>query len=209
MLIFWNQRLVILATPKTGSTAIETALESLASVSVERPPALKHTPAYRYEKFLKPYLERSAGAPFTVVALMREPIAWLGSWYRFRQRDDIADTPQSTRGMTFESFVTGYMSDPRPPFADIGAQGRFLCGRQGLAVDRLFRYEEIETFVTFLEDCLDCVIELPVVNVSPAGELDLSDATRARIERFCADDIRLYQSIGPDGLTRQPAPTGA
>lgn len=202
MLIFWDQRLVILATPKTGSTAIEMALESLASVTVERPPALKHTPAYRYERFLKPYLERSADAPFTVVALMREPIAWLGSWYRFRQRDDIADTPQSTRGIDFESFVTGYMADPRPAFADIGAQARFLSGTKGLGVDRLFRYEEIGTFVTFLEEWLDCVIELPVVNVSPSGSLDLSETSRRKVEHYCADDIRLYQAIRPDGMVR-------
>lgn len=203
MLIFWDQRLVILATPKTGSTAIEMALESLASVTVERPPALKHTPAYRYERFLKPYLERSAEAPFTVVALMREPIAWLGSWYRFRQRDDIADTPQSTRKIDFEGFLDAYMSTPRPAFADIGAQARFLSGARGLGVDRLFRYEEIDTFVTFLEEWLDCVIELPVVNVSPAGSVDLSQAARGKIESYCADDLELYRSIQPDGLIRQ------
>lgn len=200
MLIFWDQRLVILATPKTGSTAIEIALESLASVTVERPPALKHTPAYRYERFLKPYLERSADASFTVVALMREPIAWLGSWYRFRQRDDIAHTPQSTRGLNFEAFVNGYMADPRPPFADIGAQARFLSGEKGLGVDRLFRYEDIGTFVAFLEEWLDCVIELPVVNVSPTGSLNLSEASRRQIENHCADDIRLYQAIRSDGI---------
>jgi hypothetical protein len=203
MLIFWDQRLVILATPKTGSTAIEIALESLASVTVERPPALKHTPAYRYERFLKPYLERSADASFTVVALMREPIAWLGSWYRFRQRDDIVDTPQSTREIDFEAFVNGYMADPRPPFADIGAQARFLGGKQGPGVDRLFRYEKIDTFVTFLEEWLDCVIELPVVNVSPSGSLDLPDNVRKRIENYCAEDMRLYQAIGPDGMIRK------
>ena len=203
MLIFWEKRLVILATPKTGSTAIEIALESLASVTVERPPALKHTPAYRYERFLKPYLERSAGTSFTVVALMREPIAWLGSWYRFRQRDDIADTAQSTRDIDFERFVNGYMADPRPPFAAIGAQARFLSGKQGLGVDRLFRYEDIGAFVTFLEEWLDCVIELPVVNVSPTGLLDLSDETHERISRYFVDDIRLYQAIGPGGSIRK------
>lgn len=202
MLIFWDQRLVILATPKTGSTAIEIALESLASVTVERPPALKHTPAYRYEKFLKPYLERSAGAPFTVVALMREPVAWLGSWYRYRQRDDILDSPRSTRDLDFQGFLEAYMSNPRPPFADVGAQARFLSGQNGLGVDRLFCYEAIDDFVSFLEERLDCVIELPVVNVSPVGVLDLTDDARDRIERFCADDIRLYRSIGPGGLAR-------
>jgi hypothetical protein len=48
MLVFWDQRLVFLATPKTGSTAIAMALEPLASVSVQRPPVLKHTTVQRY-----------------------------------------------------------------------------------------------------------------------------------------------------------------
>lgn len=199
MLIFWEERLVVLATPKTGSTAIEIALESLACMSVARPPVLKHTPAYRYERFLKPYLERSAGASFTVVALMREPLAWLGSWYRFRQRDDIRDTPQSTHHLDFNGFLTGYMARPRAEFADIGSQARFLQGKNGLGVDRLFRYEDIGSFVTFLEDRLNCVIELPVVNVSPPGVLDLPDETRARIQTYCAEDFRLYAGITPTG----------
>lgn len=32
MLVFWHQKLTMLATPKTGTTAIEAALESLAHV---------------------------------------------------------------------------------------------------------------------------------------------------------------------------------
>lgn len=195
MLIFWDQRLVILATPKTGSTAIEVALESLASMSVDRPPVLKHTPAYRYERFLKPYLERSAGESFTVVALMREPLDWLGSWYRFRQRDDIAETPQSTRHLDFNGFLEGYMSVPRPGYADIGTQAKFLSGKKGLGVDQLFRYEDIGTFLTFLEDRLDCVIELPVLNVSPPGLLNISSAMRERIATYCAEDFALYATI--------------
>ena len=35
MLIFWDQRLVFLATPKAGSTAVEVALEPLASLAVQ------------------------------------------------------------------------------------------------------------------------------------------------------------------------------
>ncbi len=39
MLVFWDQRLVVLATPKTGSSAIQTALESLAVLAIQRPPS--------------------------------------------------------------------------------------------------------------------------------------------------------------------------
>ncbi|MFC7705156.1 hypothetical protein ACFQXB_13205 [Plastorhodobacter daqingensis] len=195
MLVFWQQRLVFLATPKTGSTAIEAALESLASVSVQRPPELKHTNAQRYQRFLAPYLERASGHTFEVVALMREPLDWLGSWYRFRQRDDVMDSRKSTRNMDFSGFVEAYLQAERPPFADVGSQARFLTKQGDLAVDRLFRYEDIADFVVFLEDRLECEVILPRVNVSPDADVTLDPQLEARLRQDCAEDFALYDSI--------------
>ncbi len=196
MLIFWEQRLVFLATPKTGSTAIEAALESLASVSVQRPPEIKHTPAYRYRRFLAPYLHNSAdGASFTVVALMREPVDWLRSWYRFRQRDDVQDPARSTRGISFEQFAADYMKQPQPPHAQVGAQARFLSGPDGLGVDRLFCYERLDSFLGFLEDRLDCEIILPRLNTSPPAEVSISEQMERRLRDHMRDDIRLYETV--------------
>jgi hypothetical protein len=198
VLVFWDQRLAVLATPKTGSTAIAAALESLATLAVLRPPALKHTTVHRYRRFVGPYLEAASGHPFTVVALMREPRDWLGSWYRFRQRDDIPDAANATRNMSFDAFVNAYCDNPQPAFAAVGSQARFLRPRQGAGVDRLFRYEDIDGFVTFLEDRLDCVITLPRINVSPVAALDLSAATERRLAEAMAEDLSLYRSIPTD-----------
>ncbi|MCC6002242.1 MAG: hypothetical protein JJU19_15490 [Pararhodobacter sp.] len=197
MLVFWKQRLVILATPKTGSTAIEAALESLSVMTLTRPPELKHTPAYRYQRFVRPYLRAAAGAEFTAVALMREPLDWLGSWYRFRQREEIADPAKSTRHMDFAGFVRGYASAPRPAFADVGGQAKFLSGMNDspLGVDRLFRFEEIARFVSFLEERLDFPVELPRINVSPPGNLALPDALRAEMKAYLAPEYALYNAI--------------
>ena len=98
MLVFWEQRLAILATPKTGSTAIEAALESMATMSIQRPPVLKHTPVQRFHRFIGPYLEVTSGAPFTVVALMREPRDWLGSSGSATANGTISPMPQSPHG---------------------------------------------------------------------------------------------------------------
>ncbi|MEF3047736.1 hypothetical protein [Pseudotabrizicola sp. L79] len=195
MLVFWEQRLAVLATPKTGSTAIETALESLAAVAMQRPPALKHTNVARYHRFIGPYLEATAGAPFTVVALMREPRDWLGSWYRYRQREDIPDQAKSTAGLDFDQFVTAWCQSPRPAFADVGSQARFLAPSPDRKADRIFRYENIETFVAFLEDRLDFQVHLPRLNVSPAAPMELSPATEARLKTVAAEDFALYDSL--------------
>ena len=128
MLVFWDQRLAFLATPKTGSTAIAAALESLAALSIQRPPILKHTTVHRYRRFLGPYLKAASGEDFTVVALMREPRDWLGSWYRYRQREDGIEAQKSTQALSFDDFVQGYCTDPQPEFAAVGSQARFLQG---------------------------------------------------------------------------------
>jgi hypothetical protein len=196
MLVFWDQRLVVLATPKTGSTAIQAALESLAALSIQRPPVLKHTTVHRFHRFVGPYLEAASGHSFTVAALMREPRDWLGSWYRFRQRDDLPDGANSTREMSFDQFALDYCRDPQPAHAAVGSQARFLRPRQGEGVDHLFRYEDIASFVTFLEDRLDCEITLPALNVSPKAALDLSAGTAALLDEKMAEDRALYASIG-------------
>jgi len=194
MLVFWDQRLAFLATPKTGSTAIAAALESLAAVSIQRPPLLKHTTVHRYRRFVGPYLEAASKDTFTLVALMREPRDWLGSWYRFRQREEM-DAERSTAAMSFDDFVQAWCQDPRPAFADVGSQARFLRPRQGVGVDRLFRYEEIDGFVAFLEDRLDCEVILPRLNVSPAGATDLLPATEALLHEVAAEDFTLYRTL--------------
>jgi hypothetical protein len=196
MLVFWEQRLAFLATPKTGSTAIAAALESLAAVSIQRPPLLKHTTVHRYRRFIGPFLEAASKDTFTLVALMREPVDWLGSWYRFRQREE-TEAAKSTRDMSFDDFVRAWCQDPRPDFADVGSQAKFLRPRQGVGVDRLFRYEEIGTFVHFLEERLGCEVILPRLNVSPPGALGLSAKTEAMLRDFAAEDFALYASLTP------------
>lgn len=195
MLVFWDQRLTFLATPKTGSTAIEAALESLSAVVVQRPPVLKHTTVRRYHRFLGPYFEIASGHAFAVTALMREPRDWLGSWYRYRQREEITDPRKSTIGKSFDDFVQAYCSDNPEEFAAVGSQAAFLKPRNGLGVDHLFRYEEIESFLSFLEDRLGCEVILPRLNVSPPGSLTLSPGTEDKLARFAAEDFAIYDGI--------------
>ncbi|MFN6976960.1 MAG: hypothetical protein ACK4OP_02465 [Gemmobacter sp.] len=195
MLVFWDQRLVFLATPKTGSTAIAAALEPLAALSVQRPPVLKHTTARRYHRFIGPYLSAASGARFTTVALMREPLDWLGSWYRFRRREDIQDERMRTSEMSFDAFAQAYCRQPQPGFANVGAQARFLAPDGQPGVDRIFRYEAMDRFVAFLEDRLDCALVLPTLNVSPEASVDLAPGTLAALRRTMAADFALYGTL--------------
>lgn len=195
MMVFWQQRLAFLATPKTASTAIEAALGSLATLVVQRPRELKHTDATRFERFLQPFLTDGRGASFEVVALMREPRDWLGSWFRDRQREDVPPE-QSTAGLSFDDFVRAYCAPgKRPAFADVGSQAEFLTTPSGAQMPHLFRYEAMGDFVRFLEDRLDCEILLPRLNVSPKGSTTLQPETLALLRQVMAQDFALYAGL--------------
>ena len=194
MLVFWRQGLVFLATPKTASTAIETALSPLAAVVVMRPPQLKHTNAQKYQRHVAPFLGDAKGTAFVTTALMREPLDWLGSWYRYRQREgEVAE--KSTRSLSFDDFIRAYCQDEQPEFAKVGAQATFLTPDGFRPVDHIFRYEDMGIFVRFLEKRLNTRIILPQVNLSPPGALDLSPAVRAQLLRHRAADFALYESL--------------
>ena len=194
MLIFWNQRLAFLATPKAGSTAVESALEPLACAAMLRPPALKHTDLAQWRAHVGPWLEHVAGAPFTTVALMREPVAWLRSWYRFRLRDD-HDTPEHPmEGVSFADFAADYARPGGPERLGIGTQSVFLT--DGAArPDRIFRYEQMGDFIAYLEDRLDCAIDLPRVNVPPSVDVSLDGPAEQALRAALRDELALYESI--------------
>ena len=128
---------------------------------------------------------------------MREPLDWLGSWYRYRRRDELAGAANSTAGIDFDGFVRAYLAEPQPGFANVGAQSRFLLPEGPFsAVDRIFRYEAMPRFLEFISARLDIELSLPRLNVSPSMELALAPRTRAIAERGMTRDFALYRSLG-------------
>ncbi|WP_374633462.1 sulfotransferase family 2 domain-containing protein [Paracoccus sp. (in: a-proteobacteria)] len=194
MLIFWESRLVFLATPKAGSTAVEAALEALANVAVQRPAALKHADLATYRRHIAPWLHSATGDDFTTVALMREPLDWLRSWYRFRQRDDDEDPDHAMTGISFADFAAHYARPDGMRAAQVGTQAGFLT-EEDVRVDRIFRYEDMDDFTHFLEDRLDCALSLPRVNVPPPVDVSLTAAQETSLRQVMERDLRLYASL--------------
>ncbi|MDR9486254.1 MULTISPECIES: sulfotransferase family 2 domain-containing protein [Sediminimonas] len=199
MLVFWKQRLVFLSVPKTGTTAFEAVLAPMASMAILEPPELKHAPVYRYNRFFRPMFEKACKTDdMETLAVMREPISWLGSWYRFRRRPFMRGRPNATFDITFDEFVEGYMDNPRPGFANVGSQAKFLEPRpNGTRVTHLFRYEDQPSLIAFLQERLDATLDLPRLNVSPDIELTLSHDVEKKLRRKCAAEFDLWESIGP------------
>lgn len=197
MLVFWKQKLVFLSVPKTGTTAYQEALAPLASMVILDPPELKHAPLYRYNRFFRPMFEKACRTDdMETLAVMREPISWLGSWYRYRRRPFMQGRPNATFDVSFDDFVEGYMQGNPPGFANVGSQAKFLEPRpNGTAVTHLFRYEDQAGLIAFLEQRLDTTITLPRANVSPEMALTLSPQVERKLRRKKAEEFDLYASI--------------
>lgn len=206
MLVFSKAKLVLLCVPKTGTTAYQTALGPHAAMVVRDPPELKHAPVFRYNRFYRPALEKFIGAPLDVVAVMRDPVDWLGSWYRYRRRPFTKGQRTSTHDVTFDAFVDAYTWGDKPPFANVGSQAKFLePQKNGTAVTHLFRYEDQAGLRAFLQGRLAVTFETVQENASPEMPLDLSPETKAKLHRKCADEFTLWNGISENG-TYQPLP---
>ncbi len=197
MLVFWKQKFVMLAVPKTGTTALEQALLPFASAAILDPPGQKHVSAVQYRNRLSKFFEQRGNRPMDLVAVMRDPVEWLGSWYRYRGRAQLVGKHNSTANLSFDEFVAGWLEAKRPGFADVGSQANFLTYDDGSpAVETLFRYDQMEDLVAFLERKLDTKLAIPQANVSPKGPVALSDAMRDRLISEASAEFDLWHRIG-------------
>ncbi len=198
MLVFWKERLVFLAVPKTGTTALEGVLAPRASLVLRDPPTLKHAPLYRYQRFILPLLAvgGSGTTPpeFETLAVIRHPVDWLSSWYRYRHRDDLAGHPNSTRDLSFDDFVLEYTKGKPAPCAAVGSQAKFAGWGGADRVTHLFRYEAPEALHGFLNDRLGVTVDPPRRNVSPRLETPLSADVAARLQDRRPEEFEVWES---------------
>jgi hypothetical protein len=201
LLLLRQAGLAFLANPKTASQAIIAMLKPHG----ERPELARGTPHMNSRTFanrLVPYLLVEYGQTFETVAVMREPLARLHSWFRYRQRDALIGKPNSTHGMTFDAFVAASLSDPTPPFASVGRQDRFLGFLGGgPPVTHIFDHAHLDLLVDFLSDRLGEPLDLTHRNISPGATEPpaLPPDIAARYAQAHHDEIVLYARVADQG----------
>ena len=210
MIFLHKARLVILSQPKTGTTALEAVLSPRASISVSKPPELKHMSYRGFMKFVAPLIAAQTGldrSDYEVVAVMREPVDWLGSWYRYRTRDELRkpDNPRSvnfTGNMSFDDFVLDVCQseDKQPQHARIKTPSWVALGtRDTIGIDRLFPYEALDSFFDYIIERTGKPIETKAANVSPKMDLSLAPEILARLKRHFAFEFALHGALASDG----------
>lgn len=188
---------VFLSMPKCASTSIEKALDPYSQLSTYGDVDLKHTNYKRYSKFIQPFVQKN----LETVCLMREPISRLHSWYKFRSRDKIKDPKHKFHRnycghITFQDYIEDYLSDTPSSYADVGFQKDFLLGKDGeVAVDKIFKYENIEKIIEYIEQKIGKRLEIPMLNISASIDYNLDSELEIRLKEFLKSDYEIYNEL--------------
>lgn len=187
MMVFQKENLVFFAIPKTGTTALEAALAHRATIIIADPPNAKHMTPATFTRVIRPLIQRD----HEMMAVIRHPLDWHGSHFRYRTRAALDGTMRSTAHMSFEEFIRSVL--PEEGGTPSGSQSKFLTLPNGhMPVQHLFRYEAQAEILKFLTERFGEVIAPPRVNVSPEFPLTLPYDLRAAHERAFAPCYALW-----------------
>ena len=194
---------VVLAVPKSGSTALEAAFARHAQLVTSGPHSLKHVGAQGFERDIAPLLDQHgyARADYETCALVRDPVSWMSSWWRYRSRPGIVGTSTYTGDMSFDEFVGRVAAGE----IELPSQSSYVNRADGTpGVDRLYRYEDLDECLAWLRACLGAKkarkTELRQRNVSPDRAHETSAATRDLVEQTYAADLALHRDVATGRL---------
>lgn len=199
MLLAIKQNFAFLAMARCASTSIEAALAPRCDLVCTGGSLAKHMQFRRFERYVQPLAAALGASDLITACVVREPVSWLQSWYAYRARPALTGLPASTRGLSFDDFLDGYLADEQPEFARVGNQSEFVRNRKGaIGVTRIYRFDALPILRRDLEDIFLAAIEIPHVNAAPQVQADCSAAMRSRLERALPDAFELYASAIAD-----------
>ena len=189
---------VMLSMPKCASTTLVTTLKGHAEILMRINPKLKHMNTRTFTKRMVPVLAGAgyARSDYELVTLFREPVSWLESWWRYRQRPELAKSRNWTGGSSFEEFVLAHIE--RTPGAVTGRQARFVALDADLTigVDRIFALERPDVWQGYIDRKLGREVEVVTKNWSTSQALpELSEDTRARLAEHYRPEYDIWQHL--------------
>lgn len=209
MIINLDHKLSFLCTPKCASTSIEKFMGNGERIELTGSPQMKHCDATFYKNKIKPFLTFAfLDSEFVSFALIREPISWLSSWWRYRQRPN-APKHFNTNNISFNDYVLNFMKplDQRPP----GTGTRLKYPRSWIidddgyvVVDKVFSVDKIEVLEEYLTLRTGSRVLLDNLNKSINIDLSISqslpDSTIKLVNKVMRIEYQLYHSamVSPD-----------
>lgn len=204
MLALLSRGFVMLSMPKCASTSVVASLRGHAEIVMRVNPTLKHMNCRGFHQHMVPILESAgyARGDYEVVTLFREPISWLESWWRYRQRPSLRteDPAKWTGEMGFETFVERYLD--QAPGAIRGRQARFvsLSDRLDVGVDRIFALDRPDVWQTWLAERVGEPLEVENRNWSTStSQAVLSPATHERLTAWLEPEYDVWERLQARG----------
>ncbi|MEH6583062.1 MAG: sulfotransferase family 2 domain-containing protein [Halioglobus sp.] len=189
MVISESHRFIFIAVPKTGSSSVETALESYTSKLTRE--FNKHATCRRLIRDLPPQMWES----YFKFAFVRNPYDRIESWYFYRKRPELSDPKHPRHKMytgdkTFEEFVHWF-----PKNTMMLLQVGFLAPLGELLVDHVGRFETLEEDFALICQKLN-LPEIALPKIRPSQREPASDiwtpASRRIINDYFAKDFAFF-----------------
>ncbi|MEP2773885.1 MAG: sulfotransferase family 2 domain-containing protein [Fulvivirga sp.] len=196
-----KHKFAFLCMPKCASTSIEYVLRDYCDVDIHNPPALKHININTYNQYVKSLYTNKLNfkKKIETFCLMRNPIDWVFSWYRYRSREALSNPSHPmhdryTGKLSFEEFVNEMIKPNPARYARIGNQSNFFSIKGKKAVDRVFKLEEMNKVEKYLSSKLKIEIAIPKKNVSPKNNMQkvISVEVLSLLESHFEEDFRNY-----------------
>ena len=208
MLIGLQHRFIFVANTKSASTAIESALRPYAEIHHGGTPARKHIALHAALREYADLFARHGMATedFFKFGVMREPIDWIASWFRYRKEGRV-DNPLPA-GMRFEEFWHRHDWNFTRSDGRRSLQGPRFTARDGrVLADVIIPYHRLEEFFPVICAQLHLNVRLERHNVSAhtPETVKIPPWLRAELRDFYAEDYALFErleAINTAGLAR-------
>ena len=210
MLIGFEKRFMFVANTKTASTSIEHVLRPHADIVHGGTPANKHIALGDAIHTFRPRIEAQG---LTIrdmfkFGVMRDPVEWISSWYRYRKGNDVENPLPET--MDFTAFWE------RKDWNILRRDGRkylqsdIFCAPDGsVMADMIIPHGQVEAQFARIRQLLEVTAELPRKNVSRLSIPDVvPEDLKPQLRAFYADDYALFQrleAINVQGLAKLQA----
>ena len=200
MIFFPTANLVVFAVPKTGSTAFEQTFKRDISDALVISEDKKHSNVRQYEYREYDTQYGRSKQPVERMAILREPLERLHSWFRFRRGLD-ENNPNSTRNISFEKFIELTML-PEPPRCakNVGDQWEFCIRKNSeLGITHIFDVANLQPLDDFLQRRLGRGFPRQRLNTSKPGEMVLTKKVEKKLRSLRAQEFALYDTLIENG----------
>lgn len=197
MLIGVEKRFVFIANSKTASTSIEKALIAEAEIHRGGPDRRKHILLRETLKEYRFLFGRKKFAPdtFFKFGVMRDPVDWIQSWYRYRLKNKVHHP--LPEGTTFEEFWQDNVRRAEKKKRKILQRAYFTRRNGELLADYIIPYHELAEHFNMIAPELGVAKTLPHANASKVKNLENapSDALVEEIRDYYLKDYELFDRL--------------